>query len=63
MMEQELLVYCSYCKRRRVDGVWVDALPPPREALVSHGICEQCYEKVVETLEEGNDGTVETGGK
>jgi len=38
-----MIVVCSYCKRQRVDGQWVDALPIAESELVSHGICDPCY--------------------
>jgi len=50
-MEPEFIVLCSYCHRRRIDGVWLAALPPPAGALVSHGICEECYNKLFEEEE------------
>lgn len=40
-----MIVICSYCKRQRVAGQWLDALPPPFGMLVSHGICETCYKR------------------
>jgi hypothetical protein len=52
----DFLVYCSYCGRRRIDGVWVPALPAPSGALVSHGICEPCYEALMKTLDKEEEG-------
>ncbi len=52
-----MIVICSYCQRQRVDGSWHIRLPPPSGALVSHGICEDCYKEHIEPMldEEGND--------
>ena len=47
----DFIVLCSYCARRRIDGVWIDSLPPPAGALVSHGICETCYDRVMAELD------------
>jgi hypothetical protein len=46
-----MIVVCSYCQRQRCSGQWIVALPPPVGTLVSHGICEECYNKVMEELD------------
>jgi hypothetical protein len=57
---QELLRACGWCKKVFVGEVWAeveDALARlrlfERSLLPSltHGICEQCYQKMVETLD------------
>lgn len=35
-------VACAVCKRKRVDGVWVDGAWP-EGTKVSHGFCPECY--------------------
>jgi hypothetical protein len=51
----ELIVACAWCGRVRLDG-WVepaeaDRRLPPRTGsappLVSHGICERCFDRLV----------------
>ncbi len=57
LMPSPFPVVCSYCLRQRVDGVWLASLPPPTGAMVSHGICDECYKRLMETLdkEEGQE--------
>ena len=45
--------YCKWCNRVEIDGEWVDG--PTPEGLVSHGICPDCYRKVLGEEPEGED--------
>lgn len=45
-----MIVVCAYCRRRRVDGQWLAALPAPAGVLVSHGICDGCFASVIEPM-------------
>lgn len=42
---------CAWCKRRLVNGEWIVDDDPDRAELVSHGLCEDCYEKHFEETE------------
>ncbi len=57
----ELLRVCAWCKKVFVNGAWVeveDAVVQLRlfhhefQPLITHGICERCYEEMSKTLAE-----------
>lgn len=50
---------CGWCKKICVDGVWGEVdeavaklwfFQPPRLREVTHGMCEQCYQSMAETV-------------
>lgn len=55
----ELLRVCSWCKMIHVGDGWVEAedaitslglFERPTLPAITHGICEQCYQRMIETL-------------
>jgi len=46
-----MIIICAWCNRRLVNGEWVVDGDPDRAELVSHGLCEDCYEKHFEETE------------
>jgi sigma-B regulation protein RsbU (phosphoserine phosphatase) len=61
---QELIPICSYCKKVRDDGnYWqqVESYLATRAGVhFSHGVCPECYARVVAELEKSIPGTPET---
>ena len=57
MTLEGLLSICSYCKRiRDVDGTWTALeryVEKRSSARFSHGVCEECYEKMLKPQIEG----------
>jgi hypothetical protein len=49
----ELERVCSWCKRWLVEGQWVEA-KPPEGMLITHGICEACFERIQAEQFDGN---------
>jgi NMD protein affecting ribosome stability and mRNA decay len=45
-----VVVECSYCGKIRISKIqWIRPIPEhiePVKALLSHGICPECYEKI-----------------
>lgn len=45
----QLRIICAWCGRAKVDGQWVDGpAEDPPVGTVSHGMCPDCYEAVME---------------
>lgn len=66
-MLESLLPICAYCKKIRDDsnsekgkGEWVNVdryISSKTDTVFTHGMCPECYEKIIGELDKESDGT------